>query len=185
MPWLRGYAIFQNKVSLLKSGWKARFFHIRMVDVKEIIRRVEELAKPLLEAEGLELVDVEFRRERPGWVLRLYIDRQGGVNLGDCVRVSRELGELLDVEDFIPYSYHLEVSSPGINRPLKKKEDFERFKGEWVKVKLSEPIEGQRNLRGRILGWEGDGFLLVAGERVYEIPLEKVAKAHLDPPIEV
>lgn len=156
-----------------------------MVDAREIIRKVEELVRPLLEMEGLELVDVEFRRERPGWVLRLYIDRQGGVNLGDCVRVSRELGELLDVEDFIPCSYHLEVSSPGINRPLKKREDFEKFKGEWVKVKLSEPIEGRRNLRGRILGWEGDGFLVVVEDKVYHIPMRKVVKANLDPPIEV
>ncbi len=168
------------------SGQKARFFNIKMIDSKEIIKRVERIVEPILIEEGLELVDIEFRRERVGWVLRIYIDRRiGGVTLGDCVRVSRELGELLDVEDFIPYSYNLEVSSPGINRPLRKKEDFERFRGEWVKLKLMEPIRGRRNIRGRIWGIEGDNILLIVDEQIWEIPYSLIAKANLDPEIEV
>lgn len=168
------------------AGRSARFFNIKMIDSKEIIKRVERIVEPILTEEGLELVDVEFRRERAGWVLRIYIDRRGGgVTLGDCVKVSRELGELLDVEDFIPYSYNLEVSSPGINRPLRKKEDFERFRGEWVKVKLMEPIRGRRNIRGRIWGMEGEDLLLIVDEQLWEIPHSLIAKANLDPEIEV
>lgn len=156
-----------------------------MVEQKEIVERVEELLGPILEEEGLELVGVEFRRERSGWVLRVYIDKEGGVTLRDCVRVSRELGELLDVEDFIPYSYHLEVSSPGINRPLRKREDFERFRGEWAKVRVSEPIEGRRNFRGRIIGCEGEELLLSVEGKVLGISLSNIVKANLDPHIEV
>ncbi len=156
-----------------------------MVEQRDIVERVEGLLGPILEEEGLELVGVEFRRERSGWVLRVYIDKEGGVTLGDCVRVSRELGELLDVEDFIPYSYHLEVSSPGINRPLRKREDFERFRGEWAKVRVSEPIQGRRNFRGRIVGCEGEELLLSVEEKVLEIPLSNIVKANLDPHIEV
>jgi len=180
------YVIFPKRESLLKRAKKARFFNIRMIDSKEIIKRVERIVEPILMEEGLELVDIEFRREKAGWVLRIYIDRRiGGVTLGDCVRVSRELGELLDVEDFIPYSYNLEVSSPGINRPLRKKEDFERFRGEWVKLKLMEPIKGRRNVRGRIWGIEGDNILLIVDEQIWEIPYSLIAKANLDPEIEV
>jgi len=156
-----------------------------MVEQREIVERVEELLGPILEEEGLELVGVEFRRERSGWVLRVYIDKKGGVTLGDCVKVSRELGELLDVEDFIPYSYHLEVSSPGINRPLRKREDFERFRGEWAKVRVSEPIDGRRNFRGRFIGCEGEELLLSVEGKVLGISLSNIVKANLDPHIEV
>lgn len=156
------------------------------VDVKGIIQRVEGLLDPILKGEGLELVEVEFRRERAGWVLRIYIDRRGGgVTLGDCVRVSRELGELLDVEDFIPYSYHLEVSSPGVNRPLRKPEDFERFKGEWARLRLTEPVEGRKNIRGRIMGCEEDRVLLFCEGKLFEVPFDRISKANLDPDIEV
>jgi ribosome maturation factor RimP len=171
---------------LLERAKKARFFNIEMIDSKKIVERVERIVEPILREEGLELVDIEFRRERAGWVLRVYIDRRGGgVTLGDCVRVSRELGELLDVEDFIPYSYNLEVSSPGINRPLRKKEDFESFRGEWVKVRLVEPLRGRRNIRGRIWGVEEEKVLLIVDEELWEIPYSLIAKANLDPEIEV
>ncbi|RLA76782.1 MAG: ribosome maturation factor RimP [Deltaproteobacteria bacterium] len=152
---------------------------------EEIIKKVQELLAPLLEYEGLELVEVEFQRERAGWVLRVYIDREGGVTLKDCVKVNRELGQLLDVEDFIPCSYNLEVSSPGIDRPLRKREDFERFKGHRARIRLSEPFEGRKNFRGEILGCDEEGVSLMVEGRVYRIPLPLVVKARLDPEIEI
>lgn len=156
-----------------------------MEERERIIKRVEQLLSPLLEHEGLELVEVEFQRERTGWVLRVYIDREGGVTLQDCVRISRELGQILDVEDFIPYSYHLEVSSPGIDRPLRRQEDFERFKGRRAKIRLAEPLDGRRNFRGEILGCDGEGISLRAEGKVYRIPLCLVTKANLDPDIKI
>lgn len=152
---------------------------------EEIIRKVEALVRPLLDYEGLSLVDIEFQRERVGWVLRVYIEREGGVTLKDCVQVSRELGQLLDVEDFIPYSYHLEVSSPGLERPLKRREDFERFIGSRARVRLSEPVEGRKNFRGEIMGCDEEGVSLRVEGKVYKIPFSSVAKANLDPDVEV
>jgi len=150
---------------------------------QEIIRKVEEILTPLLTYEGLSLVDIEYQRERVGWVLRVYIDKEEGVTVNDCARISRELGQILDVEDFIPYSYHLEVSSPGIRRPLRRQEDFQRFAGERVKIKTSEVIEGRKNFTGEILGCYGETVRIIAGGKVYDIPLSSIAKAHLEPEI--
>ena len=107
------------------------------------------------------------------------------MTLKDCVQVSRELGQLLDVEDFIPYSYHLEVSSPGLDRPLKRREDFERFIGSRARVRLSEPVEGRKNFRGEIMGCDEEGVSLRVEGKVYKIPFSSVAKANLDPDVEV
>ncbi|HIE47973.1 TPA: ribosome maturation factor RimP [Candidatus Bipolaricaulota bacterium] len=152
---------------------------------EEIIRKVEALVRPLLDYEGLSLVDIEFQRERVGWVLRIYIEKEAGVTLKDCVQVSRELGQLLDVEDFIPYSYHLEVSSPGLDRPLKRREDFERFIGSRIRVRLSEPVQGRKNFRGEIVGCDEEGVSLRVEDKVYKIPFSSVAKANLDPDVKV
>jgi ribosome maturation factor RimP len=107
-----------------------------------VTKKVEALAIPVLEEIGLELVEVQFRREQSGWVLRLVIDKQEGVSLDDCAAVSREIGQLLDIEDFIDQAYNLEVSSPGLNRPLKSMADFQRFIGRKAKIKTIEPISG-------------------------------------------
>ena len=109
-----------------------------------VIEQIEKVSLPVIEELGLELVDVQFRREQRGWVLRLIIDKQDGVNLDDCAVVSREISQLLDIEDFIDQAYNLEVSSPGLNRPLKTMADFERFAGRKAKVKTSEPVEGNQ-----------------------------------------
>lgn len=148
----------------------------------EITTRVRALAAPILAELGLELVDAEFRREAHGWVLRLYMDRPGGVTLDDCQRVSEELGDHLDVEDFIGYAYHLEVSSPGLDRPLTRDQDFERYAGRTVQVSTLEPLEGRRKFRGRLAGLE-DGTVLVDlpdGQRA-RIPRELIRRARLQP----
>ncbi len=146
---------------------------------EEIIKKVWELAEPVVMSLGFELVDVEFQRERQGWVLRLYIDKPGGVNLGDCVRVSEVLGDLLDAKDFIHHAYHLEISSPGVDRPLRKREDFERFAGDKVKIQLKEPLEGRRNFTGLLRGIEGEEIIIEIDGRVWRLPREKVKKAHI------
>ena len=117
------------------------------------LTRVWQLAAPLADSEGMEIVDIEFRHEgsRGGRVLRLYLDKEGGPNVEDLSRVSRQLSELLDAEDTIDGAYTLEVSSPGINRPLKKPEHFARFVGKRIRVRTRDLIDGRRSFLG-ILG---------------------------------
>jgi len=128
------------------------------------------------------LVDVEFRREAGGWILRLYIDKRGGVTLGDCQRVSEELSDLLDVENPIHHPYTLEVSSPGLNRPLRHESDFLRFAGQRARVTTSEVVAGQRRFLGVLKGCEG-GQVVLERENgtVVSIPYALISKARLDP----
>ena len=152
----------------------------------DVVGRVTELAAPFAASLGLELVEVEYRQEGRQMVLRLYIDREGGVTLDDCASVSRELAEILDVEDFIHGHYNLEVSSPGLNRPLKKAADYERFTGRLVKIRTFEPLTDdsgnkRKTFQGLLLGLEGGVVRLKLTEgQTAGIPLEKVAKANLE-----
>ena len=140
---------------------------------------VRSLAEPLCASEGLELVHVEFQREANGRVLRLYIDKPGGINLDDCAGVSRQMGDILDVnlEEIGPYS--LEVTSPGAERPLAKHEDFERFKGNRIKLKTSRPFNGQKNFTGILMGISGEQVNLQIGEEDIVIPYQDISKARL------
>jgi len=146
---------------------------------KQVQRRVEEIADSLLKDEGLELVDLEYRREGRRWVLRLFIDKEGGVTIEDCAAVSRDLGDILDAKDAVPEAYVLEVSSPGLNRRVRKKEDFSRFAGRKVEVRLTVPQDGRRKIVGNILGVEGEAIVVAAGESTYTIALEEIARANL------
>ena len=125
-----------------------------------IIEKIEEYASSLLPSMGLELVEVQFRREGHGWVLRLFIDCEGGITVDHCADVSREVSDYLDVEDLIEHPYHLEVSSPGLERPLKKLADYQRYLGRKVKVKLREEVEGQKVFVGELLRIEDDGVVV-------------------------
>ncbi len=155
------------------------------MEKESLIQKVWDLAEPVILSKGMELVEVEWQRERQGWVLRLYIDKPGGVTLGDCVKISEIVGDLLDAKDLIHHSYHLEVSSPGLDRPLRKKEDFKRFAGDKVKITLKAPREGRKNFTGLLRGLEGEEVLLetVEGE-VVRIPYQEIKKAHLKGEIE-
>lgn len=152
----------------------------------DICERVSAIALPILEALGLELVDIEFKRSGREAVLRLFIDKEGGVTLDDCADVSRELSLVLDVEDFIPGHYSLEVSSPGLDRPLKTPADYERFAGRLVKIRTYEPFcDDDGNKRKTFLGTLvglSDGVVrmkLTEGQTA-AIPMERIAKANLE-----
>jgi ribosome maturation factor RimP len=140
---------------------------------------IQGFAEPLLADMGMELVEIQFRREGHGWVLRLFIDKEEGVTIDDCAAVSREISAYLEVEDLINHAYHLEVSSPGLERPLRKREDFSRFAERLARIKLREPINGQRVLIGTLLGLEGETVLLEMDKETVRIDLENIAKARL------
>jgi ribosome maturation factor RimP len=145
-----------------------------------VLEEIRQAAEPVIQSQGMELVDVEYQREAPGWVLRIYIDRAGGVNIDDCAEVSRELGTILEVRDLIPNSHLLEVSSPGLTRPLKKLEEFQKYRNCLVKIKTFAPVEGRRNFKGKLLGVEGDLVQVEVDGRSYGIPQRSIAKANLE-----
>jgi ribosome maturation factor RimP len=144
-----------------------------------VIERVEEFIAPLLADMGVELVEIQYQREGHGWVLRLFIDREGGVTLEDCTGVSREVSRYLEVEDPIEHAYHLEVSSPGLERPLKKKDDFIRFAGRRARVKMREKRDGQRVFIGTLQGVENEDVLLHVDGRLQRFPLADITRARL------
>ncbi|MBU3947971.1 MAG: ribosome maturation factor RimP [Proteobacteria bacterium] len=145
----------------------------------EIIAKVKEFAETICESIGIELIHVEYQRETGGSVVRLYVDKQGGVTLNDCTLVSRQLIDMLDINLNTDIPYSLEVSSPGVNRPLGKPEDFEKFKGNTAKIRTSVPLEGQKNFKGVLLGFN-DGFVgLNINDKMVAIPYKEITKARL------
>jgi ribosome maturation factor RimP len=148
---------------------------------ESIAARVEELAERVAIDHGLELVHAEVAGPENKPIVRIFIDKPQGVTHEDCSEMSTHLGTILDVEDFIHASYTLEVSSPGLERGLYKRADFERFAGSQVKMKSRQPIGGQRNFRGRLLGLDGDDVLLedrTSGQ--VRVPFDWITKANLE-----
>lgn len=146
---------------------------------EHIIAAIEEYADPVLGDLGLELVEVQFRREGHGWVLRIYIDKEQGVNLDDCAQASREISTWLDVEEVIEQSFHLEVSSPGLERPLKKPADFERFAGRKARIKLREPREDRFVFTGILESIQDNEVTLIVDDKPVRIALGEIARARL------
>jgi ribosome maturation factor RimP len=144
-----------------------------------VLSQARPLAESLCQADGLEMVQLQYRRERGGRILRLYIDKPGGVTLEDCASVSREMGDLLDVHlpDLGPY--HLEVSSPGPNRPLARAEDFERFRGRRARIRTRRAIDGQKNFSGVLEGLSGRSVRMNTGPTTVAIPIDAISKASL------
>jgi len=148
---------------------------------EEILERVRQIAAPLAALEGLELVDVELGGAGGRQVLRLLIDKAGGVSLDDCSSVSRAVSAALDVEDPVDGAYDLEVSSPGLDRPLRTPEHFEKFKGSKVRVKTYAPLEDRKTFVGTLKDFvEGQVVVDVDG-REFRIPREQIAKANVEP----
>ena len=152
------------------------------------VERLREAAGRVAGSHGLEVFDVQFRRGSPGWVLRVILDRPGGaddvVTIEDCQRVSHDLSALLDVEeeqlDLPDVKYVLEVSSPGLDRPLRGEADFRRFAGRLAKIVTSGPVEGQSAFAGRLAGVDAGDVLLAEGRRTHRVPLAAIKRARLD-----
>ena len=125
-----------------------------MTKREEYEQKTEQLLAPIMEANGFEMVDVEYVKEAGTWYLRAYIDKPGGITVDDCEIVNRALGDLLDRDDFIEESYILEVSSPGLGRPLKKERDFVRSQGEEVEIRTYRMVERQKEFRGVLKTWD-------------------------------
>lgn len=146
-----------------------------------ILDRVVEMAEEIAVSEGLELVHAELVPDGKKWFLRLYLDREGGVTISDCTKLSRQLAVELDVEDVIPHAYTLEVSSPGIDRVMGKLHDYEKFAGEKIHIKLRRPVNGHRKLNGVLKGLDESGHQVIAecnGETV-TVPFSDIARANL------
>jgi len=146
---------------------------------KKVEDVVQELALPILDELQYELVDVEYIKEGNNWYLRIYIDKPGGVTIDDCQRASEKISDKLDEIDPIPHNYFLEVSSPGIDRPLKKDKDFERYKGYKVDVKLYKPLNGKKQFTGELLGLEDDNILVSIDKNVMSFKRNEVAVIRL------
>ena len=154
----------------------------------DVVGEVRQAAARVAGGYGLDIFDVQFRREGRGMVLRVLIDRPGpgasaedSVSVEDCVVVSRDLSAILDVEDIVPTAYTLEVSSPGLDRPLRGADDYRRFAGRFAKLVMREAVDGQKYFKGR-LGGVADGDVLIDGEdgRQHRVPLSVIARANLE-----
>lgn len=157
-----------------------------MKDYSRILNQVEQCVTPVLENLGFELAERELIFQQGQWVLRLYIDRADGssVALEDCETASRAVEGVLDVESPIPHRYCLEVSSPGLDRPLRRRQDFERFKGSEVEIRSQTPIDGRSHFTGKLKGLENDCIVVEEGERHFHIPLENLKRARVRYPFE-
>lgn len=148
-------------------------------DPAKVSADVGALADPLCAAEGMELIHVEYQREPVGWVLRVYIGKPGGITIADCTMISNQLKDILEIklEDEIPYM--LEISSPGPDRPLSKKNDFLRFAGEAAKIRTRHTLGGQKNFSGLLLGILDDYVLHMLDTESVAIPYQEITKARL------
>jgi ribosome maturation factor RimP len=149
----------------------------------EIIQKIWARVEPIAAEDGLEVVDIEFHREGHGTTLRVYLDQAGGgrIDLDALTRVSRQLGDVLDVYDFIPGPYNLEVSSPGVNRRLRRPEHFRRYVGQRVRIRASEPINGRRSFLGTLEAVEAEGVQVRDDGGQHEfVPFDRIAHANYE-----
>jgi|SRR5207247_8890 len=153
-----------------------------------VVEQVRSVATRVAAGYGLEIFEVQFRREAPGMILRVQIDRPGpaasaeeSVSVEDCARVSRDLSAVLDVEDVVPTAYTLEVSSPGLDRALRRPDDYRRFAGRRAKVVMRERVDGQGFFKGRLGGVDGAEVVIDADDgRTHRVPLNLIARANLE-----
>ena len=144
-----------------------------------VTQSIMEMIEPVLLANGLELVDVEFKKEGKSWVLRIYIDKESGVTLDDCQKVSGLAGDLIEIEEIIDPNYTLEVSSPGLNRALKKEKDFIKFCGKKISVQCHAPLNGKKSFIGCLINFKNQSIYLDMDGQLHTIPLNRVTKANL------
>jgi ribosome maturation factor RimP len=151
-----------------------------MSDAERIVKEVSRIAESLLPEFGMEMVDVEFRFERGRWMLRVFIDKGGGVTLEDCATVSRDLGDVIEGENIIDRPYVLEVSSPGFDRPLRKEQDFIRSIGRLITIEMARPVNKRRNFTGRLASVkDGTVRILVDDADLFELPIDGIKRARI------
>lgn len=150
-----------------------------MADMTFITKQVSDLIEPILNEMKFELIDVEYLSDRGRWALRIYIDKDGGVTLDDCAAVSGELGDLIDIKNIIEQEYVLEVSSPGLNRPLKKEADFIRAIGKKIKVRTRTPVDGRRNFTGVLKDFKEQKLALDSEGGLVTLAWSDMEKANL------
>ena len=145
--------------------------------------KVRQLIESVIVSEGLEIIDLECLKMKFRWLVRIFIDKEGGVTIDDCSEISKQVGDILDVYDVLPGSYTLEVSSPGLDRPLSRDKDFIKYRGSTVRIKTGEKLDGVKNFHGRLndyLDENGAKILIVdVSGKIYRIPRDMVVKAHL------
>jgi ribosome maturation factor RimP len=154
----------------------------------DVVEQVREVAARVASTYGLDIFDVQYRREAAGMVLRIRIDRPGAgataedsVSVDDCARISRDLSAVLDVEDIVPTAYTLEVSSPGLDRPLRGADDFRRFAGRRAKLVMREAVDGQTFVKGRLAGVEDQHVVVETDQgRRHRVPLGAITRANLE-----
>lgn len=147
----------------------------------EIVNKIKELITPSLDEAGLEIYELEYKSENIGWVVRIYIDKkEGKVNISDCQKVSKSIDILLETSGLISDRYYLEVSSPGLDRNLKTKQDFLRYKGEEVGIYTASPVEGRNDFKGKISDFMDDKVILDCDGKTVKIPVDMIKKAKLD-----
>ena len=159
-----------------------------MVDRGDVVGQIRTIASRVAAGYGLEIFDVQFRREANGMVLRIQIDRPGpaakaedSVSVEDCAHVSRDLSAILDVEDVVPAAYTLEVSSPGLDRPLRRPDDFRRFAGRQAKIVMREKVDGQGYFKGKLGGFDGADVLIESENgKMHRVPFELITRANLE-----
>ncbi len=152
--------------------------YVMEIDRDSIVLSVSSLVKPLIDEAGFELVDMELAGRQGSYILRILIEKPGGVTINDCVEINRELSCLLDMEDPIPSRYTLEVSSPGLDRPFKTTRDYQRALGKWVKI-VSDDVDGESVTHvGCLEGIENGAVEIVCGEERHRIPVESIRKAN-------
>ena len=174
--WTKVHSLFYERQKWMKYKEEGSEY---MAKRAEIEARTEKLVLPIMEENQFELVDVEYVKEGANWYLRVYVDKEGGIAIDDCVLVSRELEKHLDEEDFIKDPYILEVSSPGLLRPLKKDKDFERNLGKMIEIKLFQGINKQKEFEGILKSYDSEQIVLELEEEELEIKRSNLALCRL------
>lgn len=161
--------------------WRYRY----MRDLSQIYReKIMKVVEPVVESEDMELVDVECLKMKSRWLVRIYMDKEEGITLDDCSEISNQVSDLLDIHEVLPDPYILEVSSPGLDRPLAREKDFIKYRGHNIKVKVKNKLDGKKIIRGKLLDFNdvnGKKILIIdTKEKTYGIPRETVIKATLE-----
>jgi ribosome maturation factor RimP len=147
--------------------------------MQSLEEKIGQLILPILQEEGLDLVETRFSPSGPAWPLKVFIDKSGGVTIDQCASLSRKISDCLDTKDIILHKYVLEVSSPGLDRPLKSKADFQRKIGEKVRIDLKEKVDGVFQIEGQILQLTGEELILGEENRQVNISLDKIIEAKI------